>query len=131
MWMIVSSLRYRSFEAYLPLPLQSSTNRSVIPGPAFQPKPALGSTGFVDPHQIERFWKEQFDFCYREYDHFVFPISIHPQVSGKPQVLMMHERLIEWINGHEGVEWCTFEEMANAFKNGEIDGVEVEGGVDV
>ncbi len=95
--------------------------------PAFQPKPALGS-GFVDPHQIERFWKEQFEFCYREYDSFVFPISIHPQVSGKPQILMMHERLIEWINQHEGVIWCTFEEMANKFRSGAIQGVTVEGG---
>lgn len=99
--------------------------------PAFQPKPALGSAGFVDPHQIERFWKEQFEFCYREYDHFVFPISIHPQVSGKPQIILMHERLIEWINQHEGVEWCTFAEMADKFKKGEILGVQVDGGVEM
>ena len=96
--------------------------------PAFQPKPALGSAGFVDPHQIERFWKEQFEFCVREYESFVFPISIHPQVSGKPQVLMMHERLIAWINGFEGVEWCTFAEMARQFRVGEMQGVKVEGG---
>jgi peptidoglycan/xylan/chitin deacetylase (PgdA/CDA1 family) len=99
--------------------------------PAFQPKPALGSAGFVDPHQIERFWKEQFEFCYREHDSFIFPISIHPQVSGKPQVLMMHERLIEWINTHEGVEWCTFGEMASRFRQGEMQGVSVEGGVEM
>jgi peptidoglycan/xylan/chitin deacetylase (PgdA/CDA1 family) len=98
--------------------------------PAFQPKPALGSAGFVDPHQIERFWREQFEFCYREYDSFIFPISIHPQVSGKPQIVMMHERLIEWINTHEGVEWCTFGEMASRFRRGEMQGVEVEGGVE-
>ena len=99
--------------------------------PAFKPKPVLGSAGFVDPHQIERFWQEQFEFCYREYDSFVFPMSIHPQVSGKPQIVMMHERLIEWINGHEGVEWCTFEEMARRFRAGEMQGVTVEGGADV
>lgn len=99
--------------------------------PAFQTVRGPGSSGFVDPHHIERFWKEQFEFCHREYDHFVFPISIHPQVSGKPQILMMHERLIDWINEHEGVEWCTFEEMANRFRKGEINGVKVEGGVDV
>ncbi|KAK5459821.1 hypothetical protein LTS15_003950 [Exophiala xenobiotica] len=98
--------------------------------PAFQWLRGQAS-GFVDPHQIERFWQEQFEFCYREYDHFVFPISIHPQVSGKPQVLMMHERLIEWINQHEGVEWCTFEDMANKFRKGEIQGVQVEGGVEL
>jgi hypothetical protein len=39
--------------------------------------------GFVDPHVVEKMWREQFDFYYREYDTFVFPISIHPQVSGK------------------------------------------------
>jgi len=99
--------------------------------PAFQPVRGQGGSGFVDPHQIERFWKEQFDFCYREYEQFVFPISIHPQVSGKPQVIMMHERLIEYINQHEGVEWCPFEEMARQFKNGEMSGVEVEGGVEM
>ena len=98
--------------------------------PPLQPKPGLGSAGFVDPHHLERFWKEQFEFCYREHETFVFPISIHPQVSGKPQVVLMHERLIEWINGHDGVEWCTFEEMAQKFKSGGFPGVEVEGGAE-
>lgn len=48
--------------------------------------------GFVSTHEIERLWLEQFDFAYREYDSFVFPMSVHPQVSGKPQVVFMHER---------------------------------------
>lgn len=96
--------------------------------PAFQPKPALGSAGFIDPHHIERFWKEHFSYCYDEYDSFVFPLSIHPQVSGKPQVLLMHDRLIQWINTHEGVEWVPFEEMSRRFKTGEFPGVTVEGG---
>ena len=43
---------------------------------------------------------------------------------------MMHERLIEWINTHEGVEWCTFEEMSRRFREGELQGVRVEGGVE-
>ena len=51
-----------------------------------------GAQGFVDTHVVERLWKEQFDFAYREYDTFIFPMSIHPQVSGKPQVILMHER---------------------------------------
>ncbi|KAF2489601.1 glucose 1-dehydrogenase, partial [Lophium mytilinum] len=76
--------------------------------------------GYVDPHSVERMWKEQFEWCYREYDTFIFPMSIHPQVSGRPHILLMHERLIEWINGHEGVEWCTFGEMAREFREGRI-----------
>lgn len=98
--------------------------------PPFQAKAAIGA-GFIDPHHIERFWKEQFEYCYAEYEEgFVFPISIHPQVSGKPQVLMMHDRLIEFINSHAGVEWVTFEEMSDRFKNGQFHGVTVEGGVE-
>ena len=57
-------------------------------------------------------------------------MSIHPQVSGKPQVLKMHERLIEYINSHEGVRWCTCEEMVREFKEGRMSGVSVEGGVE-
>jgi hypothetical protein len=97
--------------------------------PPFQPEDG-GSHGFVDPHVVERMWKEHFTYCYREYDEFVFPISIHPQVSGKPQVLLMHERLIEWINEHHGVEWCTFDQMVDEFKDGVIAGAKVEGGAE-
>ncbi|KAF2095121.1 glucose 1-dehydrogenase [Rhizodiscina lignyota] len=84
--------------------------------------------GYVDPHVIESMWKEQFEFFYREYDTFVFPMSIHPQVSGKPQVILMHERIIDWINSHEGVEWCTMEQMVAEFKSGKFQGAEVTGG---
>ena len=99
--------------------------------PPFQLNLKQPSThGFVDPHVIERMWKEQFEFSYREGGDFIFVMSIHPQVSGKPQVIMMHERLIEWINGFEGVEWCTAEQMAREFKEGRIKGAVVEGGSD-
>jgi peptidoglycan/xylan/chitin deacetylase (PgdA/CDA1 family) len=42
-------------------------------------------------------------------------MTIHPDVSGRPQVLLMHERLIDYINAHEGVSWLTFEEIADDF----------------
>ncbi|RDW76753.1 polysaccharide deacetylase family protein [Aspergillus mulundensis] len=87
------------------------------------------SHGYVDVASVERTWRDIFSFLYREHEEFVFPISIHPQVSGKPQVMLMHERFIEWVNGHEGVEWCTFETMVREFKEGRIQGAVVEGGV--
>ncbi|KAI9376129.1 hypothetical protein BJX61DRAFT_460922 [Aspergillus egyptiacus] len=85
--------------------------------------------GYVDTYSIEKLWKDMFTFLYREYDQFVFTVTIHPQVSGKPQLVLMHERFIEWINGHEGVEWCTMEQMVDEFKAGRIQGATVEGGV--
>ena len=79
-------------------------------------KKAPNSHGFVNPRHLEEIWRDQFDWVYREYDYAVFPITIHPDVSGRPQVLLMLERLIDYINGHDGVRWATFEEIADDFR---------------
>jgi peptidoglycan/xylan/chitin deacetylase (PgdA/CDA1 family) len=57
-------------------------------------------------------WRDQFDWVYRKYYLAIFPLTIHPDVSGRPQLLLMLERLIEYISGHSGARWCTMEEMA-------------------
>jgi peptidoglycan/xylan/chitin deacetylase (PgdA/CDA1 family) len=79
-------------------------------------KASPNSHGFVNPRQIEELWRDQFDWVYRELDYGVFPITIHPDVSGRPQVLLMLERLIEYIGGHAGVRWATMEEIAEDFR---------------
>jgi peptidoglycan/xylan/chitin deacetylase (PgdA/CDA1 family) len=78
-------------------------------------KKSPNSHGFVNPRDLEQMWRDQFDWVYRECDYAVFTMTIHPDVSGRPQVLLMHERMIEYINGHEGVSWMTFEQIANDF----------------
>ena len=106
-------------------------------------KSAPNSHGFVNPRDVEDIWRDQFDYCYREYDDFVFPITIHPDVSGHPQVLLMHERqvrkemrrthcifilwgggrsntfhrLIEYFKKHDGVEFVTMAEICDDFKS--------------
>jgi len=79
-------------------------------------KKSPNSHGFVNPRDIEELWREQFDWVYREMDYAAFAFTIHPDVSGRPQVLMMLERLIEYISGHDGVRWATFEEICNDFR---------------
>ncbi len=79
-------------------------------------KAAPNSHGFVSPRDIEQMWKDQFDWVYREMDYAAFCFTIHPDVSGRPQVLLMLERLIEYINGHDGVSWMPFEEIAADFR---------------
>lgn len=74
------------------------------------------SHGFVAPQVIEQLWKDQFDWIYREMDYAVFPFTIHPDVSGRPQVLMMLERVFDHIDRHPGVQWCTFAEVADDFR---------------
>jgi peptidoglycan/xylan/chitin deacetylase (PgdA/CDA1 family) len=79
-------------------------------------KKVPNSHGFVNPRDIEQMWQDQFDWVYREMDYGVFPMTIHPDVSGRPHVILMLERLIEHINRHDGVRWLTLEEMAEDFR---------------
>ncbi|AMG28945.1 DUF2334 domain-containing protein [Grimontia hollisae] len=78
-------------------------------------KKAPNSHGFVNPRDIEQMWRDQFDWVYRENDYAVFTMTIHPDVSGRPQVLLALERLIEYILSHDGVEFCTFDQIADDF----------------
>lgn len=78
-------------------------------------KKSPNSFGFVSPRDIEQMWIDQFDYVYREYDYAVFPMTIHPDVSGRPQVLLMQERIIAHINRHEGIRWVRMDEMADDF----------------
>ncbi len=79
-------------------------------------KKAPNSHGFVSPRHLEEMWRDQFDWVYREMEYGIFPITIHPDVSGRPQVLMMLERLIRHINAHDGVRWMTMEQIAEDFR---------------
>ena len=47
-------------------------------------KRSPNSHGFVSPDVIEKMWCDQFDWVYREYEYAVFPMTIHPDVSGHP-----------------------------------------------
>ena len=78
-------------------------------------KKSPNSHGFVNPRDIEQLWRDQFDWVYRECDYAVFPITIHPDVSGRPQVLLMLERFVEYLRSHEGVRIVAFEEIADDF----------------
>jgi peptidoglycan/xylan/chitin deacetylase (PgdA/CDA1 family) len=78
-------------------------------------KKAPNSHGFVNPRHLEESWRDQFDWVYRENDYAVFGMTIHPDVSGRPQVLLMLERLITHIQSHAGTKFVTFDEIANDF----------------
>jgi len=79
-------------------------------------KNSPNSHGFVSPRDVEQLWRDQFDWVYREMDYAVFTMAIHPDVSGRPQVLLMLERMIEYIDSHDGVSWTTFADIARDFR---------------
>lgn len=78
-------------------------------------KAAPNSHGFVNPRHLEEMWRDQFDWVYREMDYAVFTMTIHPDVSGRPQVLMMLERLYNHMINHPGVTFTTFDAIADDF----------------
>ncbi|KAJ7883136.1 polysaccharide deacetylase [Mycena leptocephala] len=80
-------------------------------------KSAANSHGWVNPRDVEALWMDHFDYFYREYDEFVFPMTIHPDVSGRPHALLMQERIIDHIIRHEGVDWVTMAQMCDEFKS--------------
>lgn len=106
-----------------PLKRGEETNLIEIPGswylddlpPMMFIKAAPNSHGFVTPRQLETSWIDQFDWVYREYDYAVFTMTIHPDVSGRPQVLMMLERIYNHIIRHPGVKFMTFDQIADDF----------------
>ncbi len=79
-------------------------------------KQSPNSHGFVNPRELEQMWRDEFDWVFREMDYAVFPLTIHPDVSGRPQVLLMLERLVAHLRSHPGVTFVTMEEVAADFR---------------
>jgi peptidoglycan/xylan/chitin deacetylase (PgdA/CDA1 family) len=79
-------------------------------------KASPNSHGFVSPRDVEELWRDQFDWVCREMEYAAFTLTIHPDVSGRPQVLLVLERLIEHVNAHRGVRWVTLGEIAEDYR---------------
>lgn len=50
------------------------------------------------------------------HDFTLLGLTICVDVSGHPHALLMLEKVIEYINTHEGVEWVTMEQISDDFK---------------
>lgn len=79
-------------------------------------KASPNSHGFVSPQAMEQLWRDQFDWVCREMEYAVYPFTIHPDVSGRPQNLMMLERLWDYIASHPNVEFMQFADAADDFR---------------
>ena len=78
-------------------------------------KKSPNSHGFVNPRDIEQMWMRPVRLGLprdglRGLHHDHAPGRLGPAAE-----LLMHERIIEHINKHEGVRWCTFDEIASDF----------------
>lgn len=76
------------------------------------PHYAMGSGGGISsPEKVFEVWSTEFA-GYHRYNG-VFILTMHPFVSGRPSRVLLLERLIEYINGFDGVWWATLGEIAD------------------
>jgi peptidoglycan/xylan/chitin deacetylase (PgdA/CDA1 family) len=68
--------------------------------------------GFVPPREIERMWRDDFDFAADECNGGIFTLTLHPQCIGRGSRLRMLERLVDHMRATEGVVFETMETYA-------------------
>jgi peptidoglycan/xylan/chitin deacetylase (PgdA/CDA1 family) len=73
------------------------------------------SFGWVSPDVVLKLWMDQFEYLYNWKGSGVFPLTIHPDVSGRPQCILMHDKFISYLKGFPGVTFHTYEEIAKDF----------------
>ena len=72
--------------------------------PALEQLPRGGPLGGVDT--LHARWKDHFDFAYERVPGGVFVLTVHPQTIARAHALLMFERFVEYIAGHDGA-WIT------------------------
>ena len=66
---------------------------------------------------VEAIWKEEFAAIYDKGGYY--GLTMHPQIIGRPGRLAMLDRLIGWMQEHEGVSFATGAELAAEIRRGE------------
>lgn len=80
------------------------------------------SMGYVSTRVVEQMWKDKFMWLLENSKEgnasadFIYPILIHPDVSGMAHIIGMIDRFIQWLQGFGGaVEFCTHEQIAGSW----------------
>ena len=76
----------------------------------------LLNVGLAAPSHVEEVWRGEFDFMYRDVPGGVFNLTMHPQVIGRGHRMLMLERLIAHMRGHDGIQFATLGTAAEAFR---------------
>jgi peptidoglycan/xylan/chitin deacetylase (PgdA/CDA1 family) len=86
--------------------------------PAFEYVTIRGSIqqGLSSPSAVYEIWAGDFDYLYDRVGEGVYTLTMHPQVIGRGHRLLMLEKLVEYIRGHDGVHFVTMCEVAADYR---------------
>lgn len=71
--------------------------------------------GMSAPSKVEEVWRGDFDGSYA--DRGVFVLTLHPQIIGRHHRMRMLERMIRYIQEHEGSRFVQMHQIADEFRN--------------
>jgi len=74
------------------------------------------NAGLTSPSDIEEIWRGDFDYAWRHADGGVYALTMHPQVIGRGHRMLMLERLLDHIAGHDGVAFETIGAYVDRWK---------------
>jgi peptidoglycan-N-acetylglucosamine deacetylase len=79
-------------------------------------KTGLLTVGLSAPSKVEEIWRGEFDYMIQHVPGGVFTLTMHPQVIGRGHRMLMLERLIAYMRGHDGVQFTTLGQAAETFR---------------
>lgn len=122
-----SSLMGRDFAPYHPRPVTVRWEEASVFGapsplleipvswylddfPAVEYIPGVNS-GLGSTEVIFQRWKDHFDYAYEHAPSGVIAFTVHPQTIGRAHHMLMFERLVEYMAGHDGAWFATLSQI--------------------
>ncbi|MTT32199.1 polysaccharide deacetylase family protein [Terrilactibacillus sp. BCM23-1] len=76
-------------------------------------------TVIEEPDKVLRLWKKEFSALYEDGGYFL--LTMHPEVIGRASRIKMLEELLSFIKSHEGVWFCTPEDIYRAWQDNRLE----------
>lgn len=76
-----------------------------------------GNPGLGDTDVVFRRWRDHFDYAYAHETSPMLALTVHPQSIGRAHHIVMFERFIEHLAGHEGVWFATLSEIYDSWRD--------------
>jgi len=122
-----SSLMGRDFEPYHPRPVTVRWEEGSIMGepsplleipvswylddfPAVEYIPGINA-GLGSAQVVFERWKDNFDYAYQHAPSGVIAFTVHPQTIGRAHHILMFERLVDYMVGHDGAWFATLSDI--------------------
>ena len=127
-----SSLMGRDFEPYHPRPVEVRWEEGSVLG---EPSPILEfpvswylddfpaaeyipgvNEGLGSTEVMFQRWRDHFDYAYKHVDNGVLAITVHPQTIGRAHHMLMFEKLIDYMAGHDGIWFAPLSDIYDTWQ---------------